>query len=39
MKKPTQPRETKRTIQNANKLLILLKKLDNQKLNNHDKIR
>jgi hypothetical protein len=33
MKKPTQPRETKRTIQNANKLLILLKKLDDAKHN------
>ena len=37
MKNFTPQRETKRTTQNANKLLILLQKLDDAKYNNKKK--
>jgi hypothetical protein len=37
MKNYIQPKETKRTIQNATKLLILLKKLDDVKHKNYKK--
>jgi hypothetical protein len=37
MKTYTQTKETKRSIQNANKLLILLKKLDDAKHKNNKK--